>query len=90
VKEIVFLPSFLSFKNHFQVSKLGFGCMGLTGVYNSPLSEEAGIAIIKEAFNKGITFFDTADVYGPKTNEILLGKVYISPLCLSVCFFSYE
>jgi aryl-alcohol dehydrogenase-like predicted oxidoreductase len=57
-----------------EVSKLGFGCMGLTGVYNSPVSEEAGIAIIKEAFNKGITFFDTADVYGPKTNEILLGK----------------
>ncbi|KAJ1687058.1 hypothetical protein LUZ63_018448 [Rhynchospora breviuscula] len=55
-----------------EVSKLGFGCMGLTGVYNSPLSEEAGIAIIKEAFNKGITFFDTSDVYGPKTNEILI------------------
>ncbi|KAJ4820210.1 NAD(P)-linked oxidoreductase superfamily protein [Rhynchospora pubera] len=57
-----------------EVSKLGFGCMGLTGVYNSPVSEEAGIAIIKEAFNKGITFFDTSDVYGAKTNEILVGK----------------
>ncbi|XP_042416523.1 perakine reductase-like [Zingiber officinale] len=58
----------------FEVSKLGFGCMGLTGVYNSPVSEEAGIAIIKHAFNRGITFFDTSDVYGPHTNEILLGK----------------
>ncbi|KAJ3690858.1 hypothetical protein LUZ61_020022 [Rhynchospora tenuis] len=57
-----------------EVSKLGFGCMGLSGVYNSPLAEEAGIAIIKEAFNKGITFFDTSDIYGPKTNEILVGK----------------
>ncbi|KAF3454330.1 hypothetical protein FNV43_RR04777 [Rhamnella rubrinervis] len=43
-----------------EVSKLGFGCMGLTGVYNSPVSDEDGILIIKEAFNKGITFFDTA------------------------------
>ncbi|KAG6492355.1 hypothetical protein ZIOFF_047312 [Zingiber officinale] len=58
----------------FEVSKLGFGCMGLTGVYNSPVSEEAGIAIIKHAFNRGITFFDTSNVYGPHTNEILLGK----------------
>ncbi|XP_041018550.1 probable aldo-keto reductase 1 [Juglans microcarpa x Juglans regia] len=57
-----------------EVSKLGFGCMGLTGAYNSPLSDEDGISVIKHAFSKGITFFDTADVYGPHTNEILLGK----------------
>ncbi|KAK6911405.1 NADP-dependent oxidoreductase domain [Dillenia turbinata] len=58
----------------FEVSKLGFGCMGLTGVYNSPVSEEEGISIIKHAFNQGITFFDTADIYGSHTNEILVGK----------------
>ncbi|KAF3968983.1 hypothetical protein CMV_007196 [Castanea mollissima] len=57
-----------------EVSKLGFGCMSLTGIYNSPLSEENGIAIIKHAFSKGITFFDSADIYGPHSNEILLGK----------------
>ncbi|KAJ9180113.1 hypothetical protein P3X46_008397 [Hevea brasiliensis] len=57
-----------------EVSKLGFGCMGLSGMYNAPVSEEGGISIIKEAFNRGITFFDTADVYGPHTNEILVGK----------------
>ncbi|XP_062144718.1 probable aldo-keto reductase 1 isoform X2 [Alnus glutinosa] len=57
-----------------EVSKLGFGCMGLTGAYNSPLSDEDGISIIKHAFSKGITFFDTSDIYGPHTNEILLGK----------------
>ncbi|GJM84602.1 hypothetical protein PR202_ga00287 [Eleusine coracana subsp. coracana] len=56
------------------VSKLGFGCMGLTGVYNAPVPEEAGITIIKHAFEAGITFFDTADAYGPHTNEVLLGK----------------
>ncbi|KAJ9682334.1 hypothetical protein PVL29_018286 [Vitis rotundifolia] len=58
----------------FEVSKLGFGCMGLTGAYNSPLSDEDGILIIKDAFNKGITFFDTADVYGGNANEVLVGK----------------
>nr|KJB44968.1 hypothetical protein B456_007G282600 [Gossypium raimondii] len=57
-----------------EVSKLGFGCMGLTGGYSSPVSEEVGISIIKHAFHRGITFFDTSDIYGPKTNEILVGK----------------
>ncbi|KAL3728120.1 hypothetical protein ACJRO7_032813 [Eucalyptus globulus] len=57
-----------------EVSKLGFGCMGLTGIYNDPVQEEAGVSIITDAFAKGVTFFDTSDVYGPKTNEILVGK----------------
>ncbi|XP_026460652.1 probable aldo-keto reductase 1 [Papaver somniferum] len=57
-----------------EVSKLGFGCMGLSGVHNSPLSDDAGVTIIKDAFIKGITFFDTADIYGPHINEVLLGK----------------
>lgn len=49
--------------------------MGLTGVYNDPVPEEVGISIIKYAFSKGITFFDTSDVYGPRINEVLVGKV---------------
>ncbi|KDP23654.1 hypothetical protein JCGZ_23487 [Jatropha curcas] len=57
-----------------EISKLGFGCMGLTGAYNSPVSDEDGISILKDAFNKGITFFDTADLYGTGANEILVGK----------------
>ncbi|OMO96358.1 Aldo/keto reductase [Corchorus olitorius] len=57
-----------------EVSKLGFGCMGLTGMYNDPVPDDVGISIIKHAFDKGITFFDTADAYGPETNEILVGK----------------
>ncbi|XP_047151431.1 probable aldo-keto reductase 1 [Vigna umbellata] len=57
-----------------EVSKLGFGCIGLTGVYNDPVPEEVGISIIKYAFSKGITFFDTSDVYGPRINEVLVGK----------------
>lgn len=57
-----------------QVSKLGFGCAGLTGIYNAPLSHEEGCFIIEEAFSKGITFFDTADCYGMNENEIMVGK----------------
>jgi len=59
--------------------------MGLSGAYNDPLPEEDGISIIKYAFSKGITFFDTADVYGPHTNELLVGKVQIlSSISISV------
>uniref|UniRef100_A0A0V0HWL5 Putative perakine reductase-like n=1 Tax=Solanum chacoense TaxID=4108 RepID=A0A0V0HWL5_SOLCH len=59
-----------------EVSKLGFGCGGLSGFLNDPLSHEAGCAILKEAFSKGITFFDTANVYGNEGhNEIMVGKV---------------
>ncbi|KAJ0015302.1 hypothetical protein Pint_20510 [Pistacia integerrima] len=48
--------------------------MGLTGIYNDPVPEEFGISIIKHACDQGITFFDTSDVYGPHTNELLVGK----------------
>ncbi|PRQ41849.1 putative perakine reductase [Rosa chinensis] len=48
--------------------------MGLNGIYNVPVSEEFGIPMIKYAFDRGITFFDTSDVYGPHANEVLIGK----------------
>lgn len=58
-----------------EVSRIGFGCMGLTGIYNSPIPEEDGIAILKEAYNQGVTFWDTSDVYGAEhANEYLVGK----------------
>ncbi|KAG9451865.1 hypothetical protein H6P81_004769 [Aristolochia fimbriata] len=57
-----------------EVSRLGFGCVGLTGTYNDPLSEEAAIALVKDVFSRGITFLDTADSYGSGTNEVLVGK----------------
>ncbi|XP_052208645.1 perakine reductase-like isoform X2 [Diospyros lotus] len=58
-----------------EVSRLGFGCGGLSGIYNDPLSHEAGCSIIKEAFSKGVTFFDTSDLYGKDHhNEIMVGK----------------
>ncbi|KAF3943321.1 hypothetical protein CMV_030109 [Castanea mollissima] len=58
-----------------EVSRLGFGCAGLTGAYSDHLSDEEGISVIKHAFSKGITFFDTADVYGANANEIMIGKL---------------
>ncbi|KAL5098262.1 hypothetical protein RYX36_002589 [Vicia faba] len=58
-----------------RVSKLGFGCSGITRKYETHVPQEVAISLIKYAFNKGITFFDTADVYGSQgTNEIILGK----------------
>eukprot|EP01018_Ginkgo_biloba_P006779 Gb_36733 [translate_table: standard] len=57
-----------------EVSVLGLGCMGLSAFYGSPVAEKDGIDLIQHAFSKGISFFDTADIYGPFTNEILVGK----------------
>lgn len=55
---------------------MGFGCVGLSGLYNAPLSHEAGCSVIKEAFDRGITFLDTSDLYGHNyDNEIMVGKV---------------
>ncbi|KAF5466068.1 hypothetical protein F2P56_016025 [Juglans regia] len=58
-----------------EVSRLGFGSGGLSGILNAPLSHEDGCSVIKEAFHKGITLFDTANVYGENHhNEIVIGK----------------
>lgn len=59
-----------------QVSRLGFGCAGLYGGYNASLPHEVGCSVIKEAFSKGITHFNTADSCGvDHDNEIMIGKV---------------
>src|ERR1051326_6910443 len=57
-----------------QVSALGFGCMGISQSYGRPSSREDGIAIIRAAVDRGVTFFDTAEVYGPYTNEDVVGE----------------
>jgi aryl-alcohol dehydrogenase-like predicted oxidoreductase len=56
------------------VSALGLGCMGMSFAYGPPRDEEAMVALLRAAVDRGITFFDTAEVYGPWTNERLLGK----------------
>jgi aryl-alcohol dehydrogenase-like predicted oxidoreductase len=57
-----------------QVSALGFGCMGLSFGYGPATDRNAGIAIIRAAVDAGVTFFDTAEAYGPFTNEELVGE----------------
>jgi aryl-alcohol dehydrogenase-like predicted oxidoreductase len=57
-----------------EVSALGFGCMGISQSYGRPSSREDGIAIIRTAVDRGVTFFDTAEVYGPYTNEDVVGE----------------
>ncbi|QEH39276.1 General stress protein 69 (plasmid) [Aquisphaera giovannonii] len=57
-----------------EVSAIGLGCMGLSFGYGPPVDEREGIALIRDAVERGVTFFDTAEVYGPFTNEELVGK----------------
>src|SRR4051794_21569797 len=61
-------------KSGLDVSALGLGCMGLSFGYGPPVDEQAGIELIRAAVDLGGTFFDTAEVYGPYTNEELVGK----------------
>jgi aryl-alcohol dehydrogenase-like predicted oxidoreductase len=60
--------------NGLEVSALGFGCMGLSFGYGPAKSEQEGIAVVRAAVERGITFFDTAEAYGPFTNEELVGQ----------------
>lgn len=57
-----------------EVSALGLGCMGLSHGYGPPVDDADGIALIRGAVEAGVTFFDTAQVYGPFTNEELVGR----------------
>ena len=57
-----------------EVSQLGAGCMSISANYGPPADRKQGIATIREAHDRGVTFFDTAEVYGPYTNEDLVGE----------------
>jgi aryl-alcohol dehydrogenase-like predicted oxidoreductase len=61
-------------KSGLQVSAIGYGCMGLTGVYGAGADRHEAIAIIHAAIERGVTMFDTAEAYGPFTNEELVGE----------------
>ncbi len=61
-------------RSSLEVSALGLGCMGLSYGYGQPVDEPTGIALVRSAVDLGITFFDTAEMYGPFTNEVLVGK----------------
>ena len=57
-----------------EVSALGFGCMGISFGYGPAATREDGLAIVRAAFEGGVTFFDTAEAYGPFTNEEVVGE----------------
>jgi aryl-alcohol dehydrogenase-like predicted oxidoreductase len=61
-------------KSGLEVSALGFGCMGISFGYGPAATREDGLAIIRAAVDGGVTFFDTAEAYGPFTNEELVGE----------------
>jgi aryl-alcohol dehydrogenase-like predicted oxidoreductase len=61
-------------KSNLEVSALGLGCMGMSFGYGPPGDKQEMISVIRTAFDRGVTFFDTAEVYGPFTNEELVGE----------------
>ena len=65
--------------NGLKVSEIGFGCMGLNSTYSHSLANEESIALIRSAVDLGVTFFDTAEIYGPFTNEEIVGEA-LEPL----------
>jgi len=60
--------------SNLEVTSLGFGCMGLSFGYGPAVDKQEGISLIRAAVERGVTFFDTAEVYGPLTNEELVGE----------------
>lgn len=61
-------------KSGLEVSALGFGCMGLSFGYANQVDKQTAVKVVRAAFDEGITFFDTAEVYGPYTNEEIVGE----------------
>ncbi len=66
-------------KSNLEVSALGLGCMGMSDSYGPPADKQEMISLLRSAVERGVTFFDTAEVYGPFTNEELVGEA-LSPL----------
>ena len=61
-------------KGNLEVSAIGLGCMGISFSYGPPMDKKDGISLIRAAVERGVTFFDTAEVYGAYTNEELVGE----------------
>jgi aryl-alcohol dehydrogenase-like predicted oxidoreductase len=61
-------------RSNLEVSVLGLGCMGINFGYGSAMDKQEAIALIRTAVQNGVTFFDTAEVYGPFTNEEIVGE----------------
>ena len=61
-------------KTGLEVSAIGFGCMGLNYAYSATIDKKESISLLRAAVDRGVTFFDTAEIYGPYTNEELVGE----------------
>jgi aryl-alcohol dehydrogenase-like predicted oxidoreductase len=61
-------------KSGLEVSALGLGCMGMSIAYGLPADKQEMISLIRKAVERGVTFFDTAEIYGPYTNEEIIGE----------------
>jgi aryl-alcohol dehydrogenase-like predicted oxidoreductase len=57
-----------------EVSAIGYGCMGLSFAHGPATDKQEAIALIRSAYERGVTFFDTAEAYGPHTNEEVLAR----------------
>jgi len=66
-------------KSNLEVSAIGLGCMGMSFGYGPAADKKEMISLIRSAIERGVTFFDTAEVYGPFTNEELVGEA-LAPL----------
>src|SRR5690348_5353376 len=66
-------------KSNLEVSAIGLGCMGMSFGYGPAVDKQEGISLIRAAVERGVTFFDTAEVYGPYVNEELVGEA-LAPL----------
>jgi aryl-alcohol dehydrogenase-like predicted oxidoreductase len=65
--------------SNLEVSALGLGCMGMSFGYGPPANKQEMISLIRSAVERGVTFFDTAEAYGPFTNEELVGEASAFP-----------
>ena len=61
-------------KSNLEVSAIGLGCMGLSFGFGPAVDKQEGISLIRAAVERGVTFFDTAEAYGPYANEELVGE----------------
>jgi aryl-alcohol dehydrogenase-like predicted oxidoreductase len=61
-------------RTNLEGSAIGLGCMGMSFAYGPAIDDEQGISLIRAAVDRGVTFFDTAEIYGPFRNEELVGE----------------
>jgi aryl-alcohol dehydrogenase-like predicted oxidoreductase len=64
-------------KSGLEVSAIGFGCMGLSFAYGPALERKEAISLLQKAYESGVTFFDTAEAYGPFKNEEVVGEALV-------------